>query len=76
MSHENKQVKEDSLNIGEGGLEKNAAKYPKQLVAPQCDSQKSQVPPSRFRKKSSPLPIYESRFLVKKTIFRILFVEK
>ena len=38
-------IRERSLIIGEGGLEGNAAKYPQKLVARQCDSQKSQVPP-------------------------------
>ena len=44
------------------------AKYPQKLVAsPQCDSQKSKVPLSRFRKNEVP-PINESRFLVRNHI--------
>ena len=44
-------VRESSLNIGEGGPEGNAAKYPQKLVAPQCVSQKSQVLPLKIKKK-------------------------
>ena len=34
------QLRERPLNIGDGGLEGNAAKYPEKLVSsPQCDSQ-------------------------------------
>ena len=54
----NRVLRERSLNIGEGGLEENAAKYPKKLGVPQRDSQKSQVPHSRFTKKSSPPPLF------------------
>ena len=54
--------RERSLNIGEGGLEGNAGKYP-QIGSPQCElSQKSQVPLSRFRKKSSPLLFMKVEF--------------
>ena len=63
--------RELSLNIGEGGLERNTAKYPQKLIARNLKS----PPPLKIQEKMKYPLLMKVDFLVK-NIFRILFVEK